>query len=116
MLKRQDPIAFTLGAVFAHPFEKDGYRPGNTTLASMGAAVAASPQTSLQVGFTQVRNSTARIGGAEIPGSDQLYGIVTLGASSIVSARHTLIGQIGIGLGRDAPKYTVSLSVPINFH
>jgi hypothetical protein len=116
MLKRQDPIAFTLGAVFAHSFEKGGYRPGNTTLASIGAAVATSPQTSLQVGFTQVRNSTARIGGAEIPGSDQLYGIVTLGASSIVSGRHTVIGQIGIGLGRDAPKYTASLSVPINFH
>jgi hypothetical protein len=116
MLKRQDPIAFTLGAVFAHPFEKDGLRPGNTTVASVGAAVAASPQTSLQVGFAQVRNSTVRIGGTEIPGSDQLYGIVTLGASSIVSARHTVIGQIGIGLGRDAPKYTASLSVPMNFH
>jgi hypothetical protein len=116
MLKRQDPIAFTLGTIFAHSFEKDGFRPGNTTLTSIGAAVAASPQTSLQVGFAQVRNNTARLGGAEIPGSDQLYGILTLGASSIVSARHTVIGQIGIGLGRDAPKYTASLSVPINFH
>jgi hypothetical protein len=116
LLKRQDPIAFTLGTIFAHSFEKDGYRPGNTTLTSIGAAVATSPQTSLQVGFSQVRNNTARLGGAEIPGSDQLYGILTLGASSIVSARHTVIGQIGIGMGRDAPKYTASLSVPINFY
>jgi hypothetical protein len=116
MLKRQDPIAFTVGAVFTRSFEKNGFRPGNTTLTSIGAAVAASPQTSLQVGFTQVRNNTARLGGTKIPGSDQLYGIVTLGASSIVSARHTVIGQIGLGLGRDAPKYTASLSVPINFY
>jgi hypothetical protein len=116
MLKRQDPIAFTLGTIVARSFEKNGFRPGNTILTSIGAAVAASPQTSLQVGFTQVRNGTARLGGAKIPGSDQLYGILTLGASSIVSARHTVIGQVGMGLGKDAPKYTASLSVPINFH
>ena len=115
MLKRQDPIAFTLGTIVAHSFEKNGFQPGNTALVSIGAAVAASPQTSLQVAFTQVKNNSARLGGVKIDGSDQLYGIVALGASSVVTSRHTVIGQVGIGLGKDAPKFTASLSVPISF-
>lgn len=115
MLKRQDPIAFTLGTIFTHSFEKNGFQPGNTALVSIGAAVAASPQTSLQVAFTQIKNNSARIGGVKTNGSDELYGIVAIGASSVVSSRHTVIGQVGIGLGRDAPKFTASLSLPISF-
>jgi hypothetical protein len=77
--------------------------------------LAASPATSLQFGFSQVYRREQENNGLKISGSDQTYGIVSVGASSVLSRDVTLLTQVGIGVGNDAPKYSFSVAVPILF-
>ncbi|MDQ9169276.1 transporter [Oxalobacteraceae bacterium R-40] len=114
-LKRQDPLAFTASIGYGKVFEEDSIRPGDFTTLSLGALLAASPATSLQMGFTQVYREEQEVNGARIRGTDQTYGILNLGASSVLSRDVTLVTQFGIGLGDDAPKYSVSVALPILF-
>lgn len=114
-IKRQDPLAFVASAFYARAFERDAVRPGDAAGISLSAILAASPATSLQFGFSQIHRQEQRLGGAKITGSDQTYGIVNLGASSVLSRDTTLVTQFGIGVGNDAPKYSFSLSLPILF-
>lgn len=113
VLKRQDPLAFVASAFYGKTFEKDGIKPGNAMGFSLSALLAASPATSLQFGFSQIYRQKQETNGIAIAGSDQTYGIATLGASSVLSRDTTLITRIGIGLGNDAPKYTFSIALPI---
>jgi hypothetical protein len=114
-VKRQDPLAFVATASYAHVFEKDGVRPGDATVLSLSTLLAASPATSLQLGFSQVLRAKQENNGVRQDGTDQTYGVVTLGASSVLSRDVTLVTQFGIGLGNDAPKYTISIAFPIAF-
>lgn len=111
-IKRQDPLAF-VGSVFvAKSFEEDDILPGNVAGFSLTAVLAASPATSLQFGFTQVHREEQEMGGREIDGSDQTYGMLNIGASSVLSRDVTLVTSFGIGLGDDAPEYTFTVSLP----
>lgn len=114
-LKRQDPLAFFAAASHAYVFERGDERPGNVTNLSLGTVLAASPATSLQFGFTQTYRREHEIDGRNVPGSDQTYGTVSIGASSILSRNAMLIVSTGIGVGGDAPKYSFNLSLPITF-
>lgn len=114
-IKRQDPLAFVAGAFYAKSFEKDSIKPGDAAGLSLTAVLAASPATSLQFGFTQVHRQRQEFNGAKLAGSDQTYGLVTLGASSVLSRDLTLVTQVGIGVGDDAPKYSITVSLPILF-
>lgn len=114
-LKRQDPLAFTASIGYGKVFEEDSIRPGDFATFSLGALLAASPATSLQLGFTQVYREEQEINGARIRGSDQTYGILNLGASSVLSRDVTLVTQFGIGLGNDAPEYSIAIALPILF-
>ncbi|WP_148415511.1 hypothetical protein [Noviherbaspirillum massiliense] len=114
-LKRQDPLAFVGTAFYGKAFEEDRIDPGNSAGFSLAALLAASPATSLQLGFSQIYRQKQEIGGVRLPGTDQSYGIMTLGASSVLSRDLTLVTQFGIGLGNDAPKYSFTISLPILF-
>lgn len=114
-LKRQDPLAFTASIGYGKVFEEDSIRPGDLATFSLGALLAASPATSLQLGFTQVHRKEQEFNGARLRGSDQTYGVLNLGASSVLSRDVTLVTQFGIGLGEDAPEYTISVALPILF-
>jgi hypothetical protein len=114
-LKRQDPLAFVASTFYSKSFEKDGIRPGDATGFSLATVLAASPATSLQFGFAQVYRKEQENNGLKINGSDQTYGIVSVGASSVLSRDVTLLTQVGIGIGNDAPKYSFSVAVPILF-
>lgn len=114
-LKRQDPLAFIASTFYSKSFEKDGIKPGDATGFSLATVLAASPATSLQFGFAQVYRKEQENNGLKINGSDQTYGIVSLGASSVLSRDVTLLTQVGIGVGNDAPKYSFSVAVPILF-
>ena len=96
-------------------FEKDGLKPGDAAVVSLSSLLAASPATSLQMGFSQVLRAKQRVGGLRLDGSDQTYGLITLGATSILSRDLTLVTQFGIGVGGDAPRYTFNASLPILF-
>lgn len=114
-LKRQDPLAFVASAFYGKTFEKDGIRPGDSAGISLSATLAASPATSLQLGFSQVYRKKQENNGITLEGSDQTYGIATFGASSVLSRDLTLVTQLGIGMGNDAPKYSFTISLPILF-
>jgi len=114
-LKRQDPLAFIASTFYSKSFEKDGIRPGDAVGFSLASVLAASPATSLQFGFSQVYRKEQENNGLKISGSDQTYGIVSVGASSVLSRDVTLLTQVGIGVGNDAPKYSFSVAVPILF-
>jgi hypothetical protein len=114
-LKRQDPLAFIASTFYSKSFEKDGIRPGDAAGFSLASVLAASPATSLQFGFSQVYRKEQENNGLKISGSDQTYGIVSVGASSVLSRDVTLLTQVGIGVGNDAPKYSFSVAVPILF-
>lgn len=114
-LKRQDPLAFFASASYGHVFERDGIKPGAVTGLSIGTVLAASPATSLQFGFSQVHRRRQEINGAPVPGSDETYGLVNIGASSVLSRDMMLIVSAGIGVGSDAPKYSFNVALPITF-
>jgi hypothetical protein len=111
-LKRQDPLAFTVEGSFNKVFEKDGIRPGDIATVNLGVALAASPETSLQFGYRQIWRGDTEVAGRGRPGSSQNYGILTIGASSVLSRDLTAVTQVGIGVGQDAPKYTISVAFP----
>ena len=112
-IKRQDPLAFVASAFYGKTFEEDGIKPGNAMGFSLSALLAASPATSLQFGFSQIYRQKQELNGVTVSGSDQTYGIATIGASSVLSRDLTLITRVGIGLGNDAPKYTFNVALPI---
>jgi len=112
-IKRQDPLAFVASAFYGKSFEDDGIKPGNAMGFSLSALLAASPATSLQFGFSQIYRQEQELNGVTVHGSDQTYGIATIGASSVLSRDTTLITRIGIGLGNDAPKYSINVALPI---
>jgi hypothetical protein len=114
-LKRQDPLAFTASAAYTRVFERDSVKPGDAMTFSLGTVLAASPATSLQLGFSQIYRQKQELNGVKIAGSEQTYGIINLGASSVLSRDMTLVTQFGIGLGNDAPKYSIGISLPILF-
>lgn len=114
-LKRQDPLAFVASAFYGKTFEKDALKPGDTASISLSALLAASPATSLQFGFSQIHRGKLENNGIKLAGSEQTYGVATLGASSVLSRDTTLVTQLGIGLGNDAPKYSFTVSLPILF-
>jgi hypothetical protein len=114
-LKRQDPLAFTASAFYSRVFKRDAFKPGDAGGFSLGAALAVSPATSLQFNFSQIWRKRQESAGVKVAGTDQAYGIVALGASSVLSRDITLVTQFGIGLGSEAPSYTASISLPILF-
>lgn len=114
-LKRQDPLAFYAGAAYSHVFEENNIKPGSAFSFSLGAALAASPATSLQFGFSQIHRQRQEVDNVKVYGSDQTYGVVSIGTSTILSRNTMLQTTIGIGVGDDAPDYSLSLALPINF-
>jgi hypothetical protein len=114
-LKRQDPLAFVASIFYQKTFEKDAIKPGDAAGFSLTALLAASPATSLQLGVSQIYRKKQEFNGVTIPGSDQTYAIASLGASSVLSRDLTLVTQLGIGLGNDAPKYSLTVALPILF-
>ena len=114
-LKRQDPLAFTAVLAYQTTFEKDNIQPGDEISFSLGASLAASPQTSLSIALAQTFTSETQINGRNIAGSDQVSSILLFGASSTIG-RQTLLSLTGaVGLTDDAPDYGINLSLPIRF-
>ena len=65
----------------------------------------------LQQNFTQA----IKLNNVTIEGSNTVQSVMTFGASSILGCGVLLDLQAGIGLTKDAPKYTVVLSFPFRF-
>jgi hypothetical protein len=114
-LKRQDPLAFVASTSYEYTFEDDDIRPGDELNFTLGALLAASPETTLRAQLQQSFINDVKVNGRVINGSDQTQGVMILGASSILGRGVLLDVATGIGLTDDAPDYFVTVSLPIRF-
>lgn len=114
-LKRQDPLAFVGSVSYEHTFENDNVRLGDEFGFSIGAFLAASPETSLRFLLNQSFADDHRRGGEVINGTDATASTLSIGAASLLGRGVLVDISAGIGLTEDAPDYTVQLSVPIRF-
>jgi hypothetical protein len=115
MIKRQDPLVFIGSASYGTTFEKDHIKPGDQLGLSLGALLAASPETSLRVVLSQTFANELKVDGRAISGSDQVIGTLNFGASSIIGRGKFLDLTAGIGLTDEAPDYSVGISVASRF-
>lgn len=115
-LKRQDPLAFVGSLTYQKAFEKDQIKRGDQAGFSVGTMLAASPQTSLQLSFSQTFEQKLEIAGSKFPGSEQTIGLFNVGASSILSKNLMLNTVLSMGLSNDAPKYAIQFTLPIRFN
>jgi hypothetical protein len=113
--KSQDPLVFVAGLSYTHAFEDDGIEPGDVYGLSLGAVLAASPETSLRFFFDQGFVQRAEVDGQGVSGSDTWVGLLSIGASSILSRRVLLDVELGIGLTESAPDYAFRIALPIQF-
>jgi hypothetical protein len=114
-LKRQDPLAFTSTISYRKSFKKDGIEPGDVYSLTLGATLAASPQTSLSLGIQQSLIGNTRIFNHSIPGTDAISSVLTFGASSIIGRSLFFSTMAGIGLTKQSPDYFISVAVPLRF-
>lgn len=114
LLKRQDPLAFVATGFYRHGFEDHGVKPGDEFGGSLGAFLAASPETSLRFQLQQTFVNDIKFKG--INESDQVQGIMIIGASSILGRNMLLDVTSGIGLTSDAPDYFFQVALPIRFN
>ncbi|MEA3412501.1 MAG: hypothetical protein U9R74_13320 [Pseudomonadota bacterium] len=114
-VKRQDPLAFVGAIAYTSAFEKDDIKPGDSIDFSLGALLAASPQTSLSFNFRQSFINELEFDGSAIGGSDQVVALASIGASSIVGKNKLLRITGDIGLTDAAPDYAIGLSLGWRF-
>jgi hypothetical protein len=114
-LKRQDPLVWTANLSYESTFKKGAFQPGAQVGLSLSALLAASPESSLSVGFDQTFSGSTRIHGVSVAGSDQRAGVLTLGATSLIGRNTLLSLSAGIGLTRNTPDYVINVALPIRF-
>lgn len=121
-LKRQDPLAFFLTADYTKSFTKNdyfsgangltsSYNPGDNVGISFGTQLAASADTSLSFALQQLFINNAALDSKTIAGSDRSIGLLSIGASSIISRNFFVNLSVGIGLTNDAPDYTTGITI-----
>jgi hypothetical protein len=110
-VKRQDPLAFVGAFAYEKTFEEDHIEPGQQFRLSLGVALAASPQTSLRFTLQQVFIDEIEVDNQKIDGSDQVEGVLIIGASSIVGRGLFLDVSGDVGLTDDAADYSVNVSL-----
>ncbi|MEZ5824964.1 MAG: transporter [Geminicoccaceae bacterium] len=114
-LKRQDPLAFSGAVSVETSLEDNDVKRGDRIGVSVGAVLAASPHTSLKIGYTHRYEKKTEFAGDGVPGSSRTFGVLSLGAAAVVARRTLLDFTIGVGLGDDAPDVTARLAMPIRF-
>jgi AMIN domain/Putative MetA-pathway of phenol degradation len=115
MTKYQDPLVFIGGTSYGTTFEKDHINPGDQLSFSVGALLAASPETSLRVVLNQIFVNELQLGDRAISGSDQVIGTLDFGASLIIGRGKFLDLTAGMGLTDEAPDYSVGISLAVRF-
>ncbi len=114
-LKRQDPLAFSIGVSYETTFERGGVEPGDELALTLGTSLAVSPETALSVALAQSFAEETKVNGVPLRDSSQVSSTLFFGASSLLSRNALLSVAFGVGLTEGAPDYTVSASIPFRF-
>lgn len=114
-VKRRDPLALFFSLDYTDTWEENGMDPGDAYSVSLGTALAVSPESSL---FGSVRYTTfsgTRVDDLEVPGSDAELASISLGLSTILRRGQLLNVFSEIGLSDEAPDYSLSFSLPVQW-
>lgn len=114
-LKRQDPLAFTGRVDYHKTLKKNGIEPGDQLSLSIGATLAASPQTSLSIGLQQTYAQKTKINNITVQGSDTVSSFFTVGAASTIGRSLFFSTLGGIGLTDSSPAYFLNITIPFRF-
>ena len=112
---RRDPVVFLVSGGYTHYFKAGATRPGDSIDASLGLALAVSPETALTFTLDQTRAHALARDGVELPGTDRLSSSLRLSASTILGRRLLLLVNAGVGLTQDAPNYGFGVSLSSRF-
>ncbi|EAR21782.1 transporter [Nitrococcus mobilis] len=113
--KRQDPLVFIGSLSYTTRFEKNGIDPGDELGFSVGALLAASPETSLRLIINQSFVDKIKVDGRAIDGTDRVIASLGFGASSIVGHGKFLDFSATAGLTDQAPDYSVGVTLVVRF-
>lgn len=120
-LWRADPAVLFAGGGYTFNLEKDQgapfgeIDPGDTIEWFAGVNLALSEQIALNLSFRNQITGTTKQGGVEAIGSDANDARVSLGTSIGIGPTSTLVVTTGIGLTDEAPDFSFTVSLPINF-
>ena len=118
-VKRVDPLVFFGSYSFTHNFARDKngieVAPGNANSLRFGTIFATSPSTSLRAAFNLTLFNKTKIGGIPRVGSDDPFGLFEFGGSGVLSESTALDVLVGAGVTRNAPKYRITVALPIRF-
>lgn len=113
--KRQDPLVFLGSVSYTTSFEENHVEPGDQFGFSVGALLAASPETSLRIIIDQTFANDFRINGKTIKGTDRAIANLSFGASSIVGHGKFIDLTATAGLTDAAPDYSVGVTFVVRF-
>ncbi len=116
-LKTVDPLVFystlAYGANLPYKEQIGKVHIGDDLDWQLGGLLAVSPDTSLSFGFDQQFKWDTRVDGKAIPGGNGVAAVAQFGIDQVLSSRVLLDVTLGVGLTRDAPDYTLMVSLPI---
>ena len=113
VVKRQDPLVFTVGFSYQRTLEHNGFEPGDQYSPSFGVILAVSPETSLRISQQISFGSKDAFNGKPIPGSEKTAGVFAFGLLSVLGPGRVVNFTAGIGETPDAPNFFIQLAFPI---
>jgi hypothetical protein len=118
-LKSSDPMVFFTTLSYAHDLAADEpagrIQMGDAVGLDLGAVLAVSPVTSVTFGLSQEFRSRTQINGIGVPGTDTTAASLQLGFDRVLTPKLLLDLTLGVGLTRDAPDYSLQVSLPYRF-
>lgn len=111
-----DPVVFFSGLSYTANISENKaigkVDSGDSLGIQLGMVFALNLDTSMSYGFQLSAVDETKINAIDIPGSNLLTSLFTIGVSRIFSDKTSMDLQIGIGLTRDSPDIQVSISFP----
>ena len=77
--------------------------------------LAVSPSTSMSFGLSQEFRNRSQLDRTGVPGTDTAAASLQLGFDRVLTPKLLFDLTLGVGLTRDAPDYTVQISLPYRF-
>jgi len=118
-VKSVDPMVFFGTLSYTHSFstrEPFGrFQAGPSASLELGAVLAVSPETSLNLGLAQDFRGKAELDGISLNGTDGVASVVQFGVDRVLAPNLLLDVTLGVGLTREAPDYTFQVSTPWRF-
>ena len=118
-VKRYDPLVYFGGFSYAAPRSREvaGVRldPGHTWGLRGGAILAATPETSVNVGLNLGFASAARVDGLRVPDSDTVLGTIQLGFGTVLTRRLMLNVSGEFRTSGPVPNFRLTIGLPFRF-